>query len=155
MASTHPFGNDPAKTERYKAFWNLSHKTTMLGNASDLCAFRLMPVEDHLRKPIEAEWSFTIIDMDRRIVAFKDESYGTITTRTWDFGDGTTSHEQNPIHVYDSIGAYSVSLTVGNLTSSTMTKTNYINVHEIDIEEENGEGGGGGEIGGGGGEEPK
>lgn len=22
MASTHPFGNDPAKIERYKAFWN-------------------------------------------------------------------------------------------------------------------------------------
>ena len=29
----------------YKGFWNLSHKTTMYGNADDLVAFRLMPLE--------------------------------------------------------------------------------------------------------------
>jgi len=95
-------------TGRYKAFWNLSHKTTMLGNASDLCAFRLMPVESLLRKPIEAEWSFTIVDMDRRVVAFKDESYGDITSWTWDFGDGTTSTERNPVHHYNEPGYYNV-----------------------------------------------
>jgi hypothetical protein len=33
---------DDENAERYSAFWNLSHKTTMYGNASDLCAFRLM-----------------------------------------------------------------------------------------------------------------
>jgi hypothetical protein len=35
---------DDEKAERYGAFWNLSHKTTMYGDASDLVAFRLMPI---------------------------------------------------------------------------------------------------------------
>ena len=96
------------ETGRFKAFWNLSHKSSMLGNASDLCALRLMPVEDNLRKPIEAEWSFTIIDMDRRLVAFKDKSWGSITSWKWDFGDGTTSNEQNPVHRYDKMGLHNV-----------------------------------------------
>jgi len=111
-------------TGRYKAFWNLSHKTTMLGNATDLCAFRLMPVEKSLRKPIEAEWSFTIVDMDRRVVAFKDKSYGDITSRLWDFGDSTSSSEQNPIHTYEKPGLeYVVVLTVsGPAGTARMSK---------------------------------
>jgi len=111
-------------TGRYKAFWNLSHKTTMLGNASHLCAFRLMKLEKHLRKPIEAQWSFKIVDMDRRVVAFKDESFGEITSWLWDFGDGTTSTEQNPLHHYTKSGLqYVVILNVkGPKESSRMAK---------------------------------
>lgn len=37
---------------------------------------------------------------------------GAITTWQWDFGDGTTSAEQNPTHIYSSIGRYTVSLAV-------------------------------------------
>ncbi|RMG92741.1 MAG: PKD domain-containing protein, partial [Chloroflexi bacterium] len=33
-------------------------------------------------------------------------------TWLWDFGDGDTSHAQNPVHVYDSSGTYTISLTV-------------------------------------------
>ncbi|MBX2923665.1 MAG: PKD domain-containing protein [Chitinophagaceae bacterium] len=36
---------------------------------------------------------------------------GTISGYAWDFGDGTTSTEQNPSHVYQQTGYYSVSLT--------------------------------------------
>lgn len=100
-------------TGRYKAFWNLSHKTTMLGNASDLCAFRLMPLEMSLKKPIGAEWSYAILDLERRVVAFTDESWGAITKWTWDFDDGTVSNERSPVHTYDSAGYYrTVVLTV-------------------------------------------
>jgi len=97
-----------SETGRTKAFWNLAHKTTMIGNGSDLCAFRLMPMENRLRNSIEAEWSFTIVDTDQRIVAFKDESYGNITSWLWDFGDGTTSTEQNPVHQYKEPGLQNV-----------------------------------------------
>lgn len=112
-------------TGRYKAFWNLSHKTTMLGNASDLCTFRLMPVEKGLKKPIESEWSFNIIDMDRRLVAFNDMSHGDIEKWTWEFGDGEISHEQNPVHEYTGPGLYYVTiLTVeGPDGSARMAKT--------------------------------
>ncbi len=81
-------------------FWTISHKTTMYGNASDLVAFRLMPLEKQFTRPVEADWEFKIVDMERRQVAFIDKSRGDITEWKWDFGDGETSTEQNPIHYY-------------------------------------------------------
>jgi hypothetical protein len=96
----------------YDGFYNLSHKTTMYGNASELCAFRLMPVEKRLLKPIDAKWEYKVVDMDTRTVAFKDNSYGTITKWGWDFGDGTVSSEQNPIHRFTEAGEKIVALTI-------------------------------------------
>lgn len=103
---------DDENSERYSAFWNLSHKTTMYGDASDLVAFRLMPIEKALRRPIEANWSFTVISRDDRLVAFRDRSHGTIESWRWDFGDGTSSTERNPIHRYDKPGEFVVTLHV-------------------------------------------
>jgi len=49
---------------------------------------------------------------------------------SWNFGDGQTSTEQNPSHVYTAAGTYTVSLTVTNtLGSDTETKNNYITVN--------------------------
>jgi hypothetical protein len=93
-------------------FWNLSPKHTMYGNASELVAFRLMPLEPPFRKPIEAQWSFQVVDMDRRLVAFKDLSTGTVNSWKWDFGDGATSSEQYPLHRYKEAGHYVVVLDI-------------------------------------------
>ena len=41
-------------------------------------------------------------------VRFTDTSIGNITSWEWDFGDGTTSSEQNPLHLYLNAGTYSV-----------------------------------------------
>lgn len=96
--------DDVNSGDQNNGFWNLSRKHTMYGNASELVAFKLMPLEPQFRKPIEAQWSFKIVDMDRRLVAFKDLSEGNITSWKWDFGDGETSTEQNPIHAYKQPG---------------------------------------------------
>jgi hypothetical protein len=116
---------DPNANKRH--FWNLSHKQTFFGNSSDLVGFRLMPLEPNFRKPIDAQWSFKIVDMDRRLVAFRDSSSGEITSWKWDFGDGTTSTEQNPIHQYKGTagkeGIYTVILYVtGPAGTSRMAK---------------------------------
>lgn len=103
---------DDDKSERYDAFWNLSHRTTMYGNASDLVAFRLMPIEPSLRKPVEADWTFQVISTQDRTVAFRDRSYGDITSWRWDFGDGTSSTERHPIHHYQKPGEFVVVLYV-------------------------------------------
>ncbi len=99
-------------SSKYEGFWNLSHKTRMDSNASCQVAFRLMPLEPQFRKPVEAQWSFRVLDFDRRIVAFKDLSCGEITSWLWDFGDETISTDQYPIHSYVKAGAYNVVLTV-------------------------------------------
>lgn len=98
---------------KYRGFWNLSHKTTMYGNASDLVAFRLMPVEAALqRKAVEADWSFKIVDDAARLVAFEDRSAGEITRWHWDFGDGASSAERHPVHRYAKPGEFVVVLDV-------------------------------------------
>ena len=45
-------------------FWTLSHRHTFFGNASQLVAFRLMPLEPQFRKPIDAHFSFKVTDVD-------------------------------------------------------------------------------------------
>ena len=95
----------------------------MYGNASFLLPFRLMPLENRFLKPIDAQWSFSVIDMNRRMVAFTDESKGVITSWNWDFGDGKTSTEQNPIHIYSNPGQYIVILWIeGPSGKSRMAK---------------------------------
>jgi PKD repeat protein len=62
-------------------------------------------------------------------VNFTDQSSGSITEWSWDFGDGGISTAHNPSHTYLSAGTYTVSLTViGPGGSGTETRTNYINV---------------------------
>jgi PKD repeat protein len=84
----------------------------MYGNASDLMPFRLMPIETSLRKPVEADWSFKVVSVDDRTVAFRDRSWGNLTSWHWDFGDGTTSNERHPIHRYENAGEFVVVLSV-------------------------------------------
>jgi hypothetical protein len=101
---------DDAANESH-AFWNLSRKHTMYGKADELVAFRLMPVEPQLQK-FDADWSFQIVDMSRRLVAFQDQSTGGAQSWKWDFGDGSTSTEQNPIHQYKEGKDYTVVLEI-------------------------------------------
>jgi PKD repeat protein len=63
-------------------------------------------------------------------VTFVDNSPGSAPmSREWDFGDGTTSDEQNPEHTYRDAGWYTVSLTVWNSAGSNkITKTNLVYV---------------------------
>jgi len=98
--------------KKCEAFMNLSHDFGMISNASYLCAFRLMPLEKILMKPIEANWSRIVDNKDQRLIRFYDNSMGEITKWHWEFGDGTTSEEQNPVHQYKSSNAWIVILTV-------------------------------------------
>ncbi|MDD3622282.1 MAG: PKD domain-containing protein, partial [Methanofollis sp.] len=68
-------------------------------------------------------------------VTFTDLSTGNVPTWEWDFGDGTNSTEQNPLHTYEEGGIYTVSLTVSDEMNETdtMTKEDYINVGEMPL----------------------
>lgn len=68
-------------------------------------------------------------------VQFTNQSKGEITDWAWDFGDGVTSVEQHPNHIYAATGTYTVSLVVSNAAgSSTESKVNFVTVYPI-IEE--------------------
>ena len=60
-------------------------------------------------------------------VQFTDQSTNNPTSWEWDFGDGTSSTQQNPSHTYNSAATFSVTLTASNdYGSDSETKTDYI-----------------------------
>lgn len=78
--------------------------------------------------------------IDAKLVQFYDNSYGgdapynsyNITTWSWDFGDGNTSTQQNPVHSYPAIGNYTVVLTVTNDGGNTDTHQITMEGHWLD-----------------------
>jgi PKD repeat protein len=74
-------------------------------------------------------------------VEFTDKSSagGPIASWNWDFGDGTGSNEQFPVHAYDISGVYAVSLTVtgevgSGLGSHTFIDTVTVNPDIADLQ---------------------
>jgi PKD repeat protein len=62
-------------------------------------------------------------------VQFTESTNGSVQYFFWQFGDGATSNESNPVHIYDSVGKYTVSLmAVGSNGTEVKTVENYINV---------------------------
>ena len=60
-------------------------------------------------------------------VTFTDQSIGNHTSLYWDFGDGETSNDKNPIHTYMADGIYTVKLTASGASGeSYAVKRNYI-----------------------------
>jgi hypothetical protein len=65
-----------------------------------------------IQRPPRASFTFQRVDNQ---VAFTDTSTGGPTSWLWDFGDGNTSRQQNPVHTYAVGGqSYIVTLTVTN-----------------------------------------
>ena len=67
--------------------------------------------------------------LERESVTFTNNSQYA-ATYLWNFGDGETSTEMNPVHTYMTPGTYTVTLRVENsLGNDTKTRTNYITVN--------------------------
>jgi PKD repeat protein len=83
------------------------------------------------KKPATAFYADDTSPYVNNAVQFFDNSGNYPTSWLWDFGDGSTSTAKNPVHVYDSIATYTVTLKAGNSSGdSTLMKTNYMQVTE-------------------------
>ncbi len=63
---------------------------------------------------------------------FSIETSDPITSITWNFGDGNTSTDEEPVHVYAAAGTYTVSVTV-NTATETKTETKDITIYETPV----------------------
>ena len=65
-----------------------------------------------------------------KVVQFNSVCIGNPTSYLWDFGDGSTSTEENPIHEYAINGDYTVTLTINDgETTDVCVKENYVQVN--------------------------
>ncbi|MCI4668479.1 MAG: PKD domain-containing protein [Bacteroidia bacterium] len=82
----------------------------------------------------QADFSFNVNGACPEVLAsFSDQSIGdtSIVSWTWDFGDGQSSNVQNPTHIYDIPGSYTVSLIIENVLgcTDTLVRNNIIQVN--------------------------
>ena len=77
--------------------------------------------------PPAADFTYSCTDLD---CSFTDQSSddGTLSSWSWDFGDGATSTAQNPSHTYGSDGTYTVSLTVTDDSGQNDTTSQTVSV---------------------------
>jgi PKD repeat protein len=62
-------------------------------------------------------------------VAFTNTSSGYYISSLWIFGDGQTSTQKNPSHMYEAAGNFTVTLNVsGAVGTDTLTRPDYISV---------------------------
>jgi PKD repeat protein len=82
-------------------------------------------------KPI-ASFQFAISPTNFLEVIFTNFSQNA-TSYSWNFGDGNTSTEQNPTHVYAEDGKYNVVLTASNVAGATANFAQEIEVKDPDV----------------------
>jgi subtilisin-like proprotein convertase family protein len=109
-------GNGP-HTLTARAFDAAGNNTTSA--EVDFSINNVAPVANFHASVSELTASFTdaSLDMD-----------GTIASRTWNFGDGTSSTTTNPSHTYAVAGTYTVTLTVTDNTGLTNSRSQTVNV---------------------------
>ena len=95
--------------------------TSATGGTSTKVRQRYIMVRD--KNPLEADFlANPTYGKAPLLVQFTDCSNGAVQEWRWDFGDGGMSFEQNPSHVYEWPGKYTVSLTVSSPTAGSSTK---------------------------------
>jgi PKD repeat protein len=78
--------------------------------------------------PPVANFGVTVSGLVATFSDSSSDSDGSITSRSWTFGDGSGSTATNPSHVYASAGNYNVSLTVTDNGGASHTKTQTVSV---------------------------
>lgn len=98
------------------------------------CQVPIQPNDTITVDTMAIDFSFTSAGnlCDKDTIHFNDTIITTFTnvaSRSWDFGDGSSSSAEDPSHYYTSSGTYQVSLVVVNTNgcSDTVTKTVTIN----------------------------
>ncbi|MDA8621300.1 S8 family serine peptidase [Psychrosphaera sp.] len=76
----------------------------------------------------QADFSSEVSGLTVMFADMSSDANNDIVSWAWDFGDGSSSSEQNPAHTYADAGAYDVTLTVTDATGESDTFTASVTV---------------------------
>ena len=102
---------DPSPVHTYKANGNYKVVLEVTDDSGNSATVERTVQITALDSPPTAGFSFKAMDLQ---VAFTDTSKddGKLVSWNWDFGDGNSSEQQNPVHSYAKAGEYTVVLSV-------------------------------------------
>ena len=97
-------------------YFNVTLTVTNNGCRNSITKNRLI----HIQAPV-AKFSYTFNCNNAYRRVFINNSIDAVSS-AWDFGDGQTSSQRNPIHIYNQPGLYTVTLTVTNGSCTDIQK---------------------------------
>lgn len=102
-----------------------SASITLADNSTPTITFRngLAEVKTAEDGEVRAQFSF---DRYMNRVQFSNQSSSYSRTYTWDFGDGQTSTDENPMHVYAEAGVYTVRLTARGMSREDVAEQSIV-----------------------------
>ncbi|HXI33486.1 MAG TPA: PKD domain-containing protein [Gemmatimonadales bacterium] len=114
----------PASATSLDPTWGWSFNATHTWLAT---AIALNPAGSSNQPPVAA-FTSSCSALSCGFTSTSSDPDGTISTYSWDFGDGQTSAQQNPSHTYAAAGTYTVALTVTDNQSATNTTSQPVTV---------------------------
>jgi len=110
--------------------YNVSVTTTDANGCQATCA---IPMNIVVAPQVVSDFNFNAIaQCGFTDVQFTDLSTGNVISWFWDFGDGNTSTQQNPLHNYNQAGTYTVMLVASNgVNFDTLYAPNAITVEAL------------------------
>lgn len=110
--------SNPVHTYTSAGTYHVSMQTTSGGSG---CSQSVTPYAIYIINGGEADFTLTHTICPPYTATFTDQSTNAVSW-LWDFGDGSSSTLQHPVHVYAAPGNYNVSLSITTADGCTYTK---------------------------------
>ncbi len=105
---------------------------TLVTNLNQLIYVELLICTDSIPTDCSAYFEYTSNPENPLEVQFFNLSQGNFNQWEWDFGDGNTSQEQDPVHIYSSPAEYNACLTIFSNDSLNYCFDKYCQVMSFD-----------------------
>ncbi|MEO8671247.1 MAG: PKD domain-containing protein [Tahibacter sp.] len=116
--STTSTASSPSHTYSTAGTYTVTLTVTDNGGATNSIS-KSVTVSSAANAPPSANFSFTTSGLTATFVDGSTDSDGTIASRSWNFGDSTTSTATSPSKTYAAAGTYTVTLTVTDNAGAT------------------------------------
>ncbi len=122
------FSNGPIFQHTYSTAGNYSVSLKVTDNNG--CTDSISNVNSIIISQPVASFKADTLSCTSQEIEFSNLSTGPGLKYAWNFGDGTSSTQRNPVHIYSSEGVYSVSLSITDIygCGDYISKTNYIKI---------------------------